>query len=276
MRSVRVPLLLLCFNFFAAGQWLNYPAPGLPRTKDGKVDLHAKTPRTLDGKPDLSGVWHVYSEPPEEKQRLFGPDLDQLAVPGMDSTTISKYATDILIDFPPGEIRMTSEGEAIARATREAVGKENRCLPRGIIRGALVSEVNKIIQTPSLIVIFQEGDSMMRQIYTDGRKLPIDPQPSWMGYSTGHWEKDTLVVETAGFNGRTSLDARRHPISDAMRVTERFRRRDVGHLDVEMTFDDPKSYNKPFTIKVTHLLQPDTDILEYVCLENEKDSVHTQ
>jgi hypothetical protein len=123
-------------------------------------------------------------------------------------------------------------------------------------------------------VILLEADSAFRQIYTDGRKLPPDPQPSWLGYSVGKWEGDTLVVETVGFNDKTWLDAIGHPHSEDMRLIERYRRRDFGHLDVDITVDDPKMYTRPFTIKVTHLLQADSDILEYFCAENEKDRPH--
>src|SRR5262249_35362007 len=153
--------------------------------------------------------------------------------------------------------------------TRRREGKEisplEQCLPAGIPRATLLSEVQKIVQAPGLILVMHELDGMPRQIYTDGRPLPKDPNPSWLGYSIGRWENTTLVVDTIGFNDRTWLDGRGHPRSEAMHITERYQRRDVGHLDIEITFDDPKSYNKPFTIKVTHLLQADTDILEYLC-----------
>ncbi|MBZ5631616.1 MAG: hypothetical protein LAO55_00690 [Acidobacteriia bacterium] len=132
----------------------------------------------------------------------------------------------------------------------------------------------KIVQTPGLIVMLLEGDGTSRQVYTDGRKFPGDPQPLWMGYSVGRWEGDTLVVETRGINDKTWLDALGHPHSEDMRVTERFHRRDFGHMDVQITIDDPKTYTKPFSVKVTHRLLPDTDILEWYCAENEKDRKH--
>jgi hypothetical protein len=148
------------------------------------------------------------------------------------------------------------------------------CLPIGIPFSFLLPDPNKIVQAPGLIVIMYEIDGMHRQIYTDGRTLPKDPQPSWLGYSTGKWQSDTLVVQTAGFNDKASLDGMGHPHSEALRVIERYHRRDFGHLDVEMTFDDPKMYTRPFTIKITQLLSADSDILEYVCNENEKDRAH--
>jgi hypothetical protein len=139
----------------------------------------------------------------------------------------------------------------------------------------MLSEPVKFVQSPKLIAILYEADDKHRQIYTDGRVLPKEfDQPAWMGYSVGRWDRDTLAVETAGFNDKTWLDIMGHPHSDALRVTERYRRRDFGHMDVEMTFDDPKMYTKPFTIKVTYELWADSDIFEFFCNENEKDRVH--
>ena len=257
-------------------QWLNYPTPGLPRLPSGKVDLAAKAPRTSDGKPDLSGVWHVQAESLEEKRRLFGPGYGTVFLPGMEPTTTSKYAGNILLDFKEGEVGMTPAAQQIfsRRARGDETFPPTLCLPVGVPLATLLSEVQKIVQTPGLILVTHELDGMPRQIYTDGRKLPADPAPSWLGYSTGRWDGDTLVVETVGVNDKVWLDLRGHPRSEAMRTTERYTRRDVGHLDVAITFDDPKTYTKPFTVKFTHLLQADTDILEYVCNENEKDRAH--
>ena len=147
----------------------------------------------------------------------------------------------------------------------------------GIPLADLLSEPIKIVQSPRLTVILYEVDNVRRQIFTDGRKLPKEfDYPAFHGYSVGHWERDVLVVETAGFNDRTPLDSMGHPHSEALRITERFRRRDFGHLDVEMTFDDPLMYTKPFTIKVPHDLLADSDIFESYCDENEKDRAHLQ
>ena len=259
-----------------SAQWLNYPTPGIPRLPDGKPDLAAKAPRTRDGRPDLSGVWHVQAESLEEKRRLFGPNVGVISVPGMEPTTTSKYAVNILLDFTPGEIVMTPAAQAIfdRRRKNDTDLPTTHCLPMGTPLATLVSEVQKIVQTPGLILVMHEIDGIPRQVYTDGRSLPVDPTPSWLGSSVGRWDGETLVVQTVGLNDRVWLDVGGHPRSEAMRMTERYRRRDVGHLDVEFTFDDPKYYNKPFTVKVTHLLQADTDILEYVCNENERDRAH--
>ena len=270
--------MLLCLAAAAVqAQWVNYPSPGLPRGKDGKVLLNAPAPRTKDGKPDLSGVWHVQPTGLAEMKRLFGNDVDALDVPGMEAHTISKYGISVLVDFKPEDSPLRKEvAEEIARNNRHETGIDNlaRCLPGGIPLGTMLSEFTKIVQTPGLTLVMHELDNATRQIYTDGRPFPKAPSGSWLGSSTGHWERDTLVVETIGFNGKAPLDIIGNPRSEKMRITERYRRRDVGHLDVEITFDDPVAYSRPFTIKVTHELQPDTDVLEYFCNENEKDRVH--
>jgi hypothetical protein len=274
-------ILTTLFLMLAAGahaQWLNYPAPGVPRTRDGKVNLAAPAPK-LNGKPDLSGVWHVQPSGLPEMKRLFGPDVDAIQVPGMEITTISKYGLNIFADFKPEEVPMRPEAGAImARRAPDAPNPEQLpstyCLPLGFPLVTMLSEVSKISQAPGLTVIMLELNNGYRQIYTDGRKLPVDPNPSYMGYSTGHWEGETFVVESIGFKDKGWLDVFGHPQSESMHITERYHRRDFGHLDVEYTFNDPKMYTKPFTIKTTHELQADSDILEDVCGENEKDRAH--
>jgi hypothetical protein len=275
MRKLCILFVLLASN--ASAQWLNYPTPGTPRTHDGKPNLAAPSPRASNGQPDLSGVWHVEPTPLEEMKRLFGPEVGKVTVPGMEPDTVSKYAFNILLDFKPEDAPMRPEAMALFLERARGMGRDlpaTRCLPLGIPLSTMVSEVSKIVQTPGLILIMLETDSATRQIYMDGRPHPKDPHPSWLGYSVGKWEGDTLVVDTIGFNDKTWLDALGHPHSEEMRIVERYRRRDFGHMDVETTIEDPKMYTKPFTIKVTHQLQPDTDILEYFCNENEKDRAH--
>lgn len=264
-----LPMAVLTSSVFA--QWLGYPAAGIPRTPDGKPNLTAKTPRTSDGKPDLSGVWHVDPTSLAELKGLFGDGVDTLDVPGMEVDTISKYAVNILLDFKPEDAPMRPETAAILRTTKGYVGG---CVPLGIPLTYLVSEPDEIVQTPRQVVMMFESDGTHRQIHTDGRPLPKDPEPTWLGYSVGKWEGDTLVVETIGFNDRTVLDVIGHPHSDALRLVERYQRRDFGHMDVEVTFDDPKMYTKPFSIKFTQTLLADSDVLENVCTENEKDLAH--
>ena len=149
-----------------------------------------------------------------------------------------------------------------------------RCLPEGVPRADLISFPFKIVQTPQQLVLMYEIDNTRRQIYTDGRKLPMDPSPAWLGYSVGRWEGETLVVDTAGFNDQVLIDGGGHPHSEQLRIQERFHRIDFGHMDLQITIDDPKMYTKPLTFKVTQLLLPDTDILESFCAENERDRAH--
>jgi hypothetical protein len=282
MRSQRLLLLSAVFSAGVSAQWLNFPAPGTPRTRDGKPNLTAPAPRTLDGKPDLSGVWRHEITPVAELRRLYGDGIDaasKVEVPGMEATANHKYSRNILIDFNPRESPMRPEAVEIMRERAARSDPAEVCAlgQFGIPLAGLLAEVIKIVQSPRMTIVLYEIDNLHRQIYTDGRALPREfAYPAYLGYSAGRWERDVLVVETAGFNGKTRLDLMGHPQSDAMRITERFRRRDFGHLDVEMTFDDPKMYTKPFTIKVPHDLLADSDLFEMFCNENEKDRPHLQ
>ena len=268
--------IILAGGFLCAhAQWVNHPTPGAPRTRDGKVNLAAPAPR-LNGKPDISGIWQVEATPLGELNRLFG-DVEALAVPGDDPRTFSKYLFNILADVKPEDSPLRPEFNELFGKRVQTIGLDSptsHCLPGGLPFGMLLPFPTKIVQTPGLIVMLLEGDGTSRQVYTDGRKHPADPQPLWMGYSVGRWEGDTLVVDTRGFNDKSWLDGLGHPHSEDLRVTERFRRRDFGHMDVEITIDDPKTYTKPFSFKVTFRLLPDTDIMELYCAENEKDRKH--
>jgi hypothetical protein len=269
---------LSIFSTGAHAQWLNFPTPGTPRTASGKPNLTAPAPRAADGKPDLSGVWMHELTSAEEMRRLYGAIIDaeiKVQVPGMEIGTQHKYAFNILLDFKPGESPMRPD---TAKLLQQRTANQN---PADVCNGVpgfplagLLSEPIKIIQAPRETVILYEVDNLHRQVFTDGRKLPKEFDfPAFLGYSVGHWEGDVFVVETGGFNDKTPFDTMGHPHSDALRITERFRRRDFGHLDVEMTFDDPKMYSRPFAIKIPHDLLADADIFEMFC-ENEKDRTH--
>ena len=229
-----------------AAQWLRQPTAGIPRNADGKPNLSAPAPRTADSHPDLSGLWRR-------------PSL--------------KYALNIAVALKPGEV--ASWAEALVNQRSEDLAKDymsTLCLPSGPANATSI-DMAKIVQTPSLIVILL-ADLTYRQIFIDGRPLEKDPNPNWMGYSVGRWVEDTLVVESAGFNDRTWLDALGHPHTEALHTTERYRRLDFGRMELEYTLDDPNAYAKPWTIKINMLLAPDTEMLEYVCNENEKDHSH--
>jgi hypothetical protein len=258
-------------------QWLNFPAQGIPRTKDGKPNLSAATPRAATGKPDLSGVWSTDPTPFEEMERLFG-DLKPFAVPGDDPRTFTKYFLNIFADFRPEDVPFRPEAAQAFKRHMETTTNDQapttRCLPAGIPMGDLLPLPRRVIHAPGVLTVVYEGINPHRMIYTDGRKLPVDPQPAWMGYSVGRWDGDTLVVESSGFTGRSWLDGIGHARSEATRITERIRRRDFGHLEIDVTIDDPGTYTKPFSVRYTQTLVPDTDVLEYICNENEKDRVH--
>ena len=276
---------LVFLAFLSAGasaQWLNFPTPGIPRTRDGKPNLSAPTPRTAEGRPDLSGVWMHDGTSFAELKRLYGDTRVEEAratqALGMEIDTQSKYAFDILIDINPEDSPLRPEAAEIMRQRNAAYDPADPCAEFiSFPLAGLLSEPIKIIQAPRLTAILYEVGNLHRQIFTDGRKLPKEFNlPAYLGYSVGHWERDVFVVETAGFNDKAPLDDMEHPRSEALRVTERFHRRDFGHMDVEMTFDDPKMYTRPFTIRVPHTLMADTDIFEMVCNENEKDGIHMQ
>lgn len=274
-------LFFLTFGLSAAmhAQWLNYHDPGVPRTRDGKVNLTAPAPKDPTGKPDLSGVWMHETTTAAEMRRLFGSVIDDaisVDAPGMEIGTQHKYSVNILLEHQPEAAMLRPE--AVERMRKgNASHLADACTPGfsfGFPRAGLLSEPIKIVQAPKLTMILYEAANFHRQIYTDGRKLPGEINvPAFYGYSAGRWEGDTLVVETAGFNDKIALDGMGHPRSEALHTTERFRRRDFGHLDYEITFDDPKMYTKPFTVKIPHELLPDADVFENFC-ENEKDQVH--
>jgi hypothetical protein len=180
-----------------------------------------------------------------------------------------------MADYKPGEISMSPEAERLLAETRakgEVAANSANCLPAGPPLVDIFPSPRRFVQTPGILVILSEGDPA-RQIHLDGRKLPVDPQPAWEGYSVGRWEGDTLVVETIGVNERAPLDGMGHPRSTGSRLTERLRRRDYGHIDVQVQIDDPY-YSRPIVMKYTQTLVPDDDLLEWICAENEKDVSH--
>jgi hypothetical protein len=241
--------LAVLFAAAAPAQWLDFPTRGVPRTKDGKPDLSAPAPKQPDGKPDFSGVWNT----------KFG------------------YTVNIAKDLKPEEVAFQPWAEALYKHRLETQGKEDPqayCVLSGMPREHVVPYPFKILHSNGLIVFLYEALHSYRQIYMDGRPLPKNPNPTWMGYSIGRWEGDTLVVESSGFVDNNWLDNGGHPGTESMRMTERFRRPDFGHIDLQITIDDPKAYKKPWTVNLQFTAAPDTDLIEYVCSENEKDVKH--
>ena len=260
---MRVAAVLFVISTPVLAQWLNYPTAGVPKNAKGQPDLTAPTPKTTDGKPDFSGMWEPLKNkpcPPEGCADFQTPqEFANIGWSLKGGLPYQKWAADVR------KARMAENG-------KDDPG--SHCLPTGIVKLHTAALLKKIIQTPGLLVILNERNMNFRQIFTDGRPQLQDPQPTFNGYSTGKWEGDTLVVETSGFRDGIWLDVSGHPITDAAKVTERFRRVSYGRLEIDLTIDDPKAYTKPWTVKLIQLLQADTDLMDSICLENEKDMKH--
>ena len=250
-KTVAAAAVMLAVPLIGNAQWDPYPWKRVPRTSDGKVDLKASTQRTSYGKPDLSGFWM-----PE----------DQV-----------KYLLNLAADMKPEEIPLTPWGRDLYNQRIANNGKDHpgvSCLPSGIPEKDNIPDGLKLVQTEDLVLLLHESRTIYRQIFTDGRPLPKNPQPAWMGYSIGHWDGDTLVVETIGQNGRTWLDMRGLPGTERLKVTERYHRPRIGHMDIDVTIDDPQAYTKPWNVKLAWRLEPDTDLIESICEENNRDPGH--
>jgi hypothetical protein len=248
-------------------QSLSHRDPAIPRLKDGRPNLSAPAPR-LNGKPDLSGVWQAERTPVSEFTRVLGPGFSAIQP---DYNDVTKHVLNMFWDVPPAEWPLRPEAAALTEQ-RQKGGQEfptTYCRPGSLPASLLILDF-KIVQAARQIVMLPGNGDPPRQIYIDGRSLPKDPEPSWMGSSVGRWQGETLVVDTMGLKDSAWLDGFGHPRSQAMRITERYRRRDFGHMDLEMTFDDPTYYTRPFGFKTALTLMPDTDVLEYVCMENQR------
>jgi len=247
-------------------QWLNYPTAGVPKAANGKPNLSAPAPKTADGKPDFSGIWQAFRG--VTSRRCPTGECEELR------------DTDHWLNFGaglPGGLPYQPWAAATLKEREDQLGKDDPtsyCLPLGVPRLLVAPGFKKIVQTPGLLVILNERNAGFRQIFTDGRPLPEDPQPSWDGYSTAKWAGDTLVVETNGLRDGMWLDRSGSPITEAAKVTERFRRPNYGHLEIEVTMDDPKAYTKAWTTKITENIVLNTELLDDICAEGEKDMKH--
>ena len=244
-RSGMLALAVVCVTAGTAdAQWLSLPLPGTPRTSDGKPNLNAPAPRTADGKPDLSGIWRA--DTPRYNETIVPEGAEAPMLPW--AAELYKRRVDALGSDRPGRF----------------------CMPHSVPDAMTVPNLPfKILQTPGVTVALFEEFHKYRQIHTDGRQLPDDPDPAWYGYSVGRWEDETFVVDTAGFKEGSWLDNSGHPHTDALRVTERFRRVNFGRLELVVTIDDPKAYSRPWTAQTMgFVLQPDTELLEHLCENN--------
>jgi len=244
-------------------QWPTYPTAGVPRTADGKFDTTAAAPRTPDGKPDLSGIWNYAGV----LGFRGGPP------PPPPGTPVQATFWNIEAGFKEG-LPFQPWAAELRKQRMSTNSKDNpdaACLPLGLMQLHTHSQPRKMVQTRDLIVVIYEANGGLRQIFMDGRPAPNnDPQPWWFGYSRGRWEGDTLVVETTGFRDDVWLDVNGAPLTSAGKLTERFRRPNFGTLEIDITIDDPKAYTKPWTVRVNQRLLVDTDLIEFVCLENQK------
>jgi len=275
----------------ALAQWPSYHTPG-PRTPDGKIDMTAPAPKTADGHTDFSGVWAAGGGggggagrgrgaakgkgPAPGTENAKGPAAAPAPAAASDSPPLATFFN--IGQNIPGGAPMTPWAQKVYNDRKTENSKDNpdaHCLPLGYMQLHLHPQPRKIIQTPSLMVILYEAQAGVRQIFLDGRPLPKnDPQPWWYGYSIGHWDGDALVVESTGFRDDVWLDVNGTPLTNTGKITERFRRPNFGTLQIDITIEDPKAFTKPFTVRVNQRLMPDTELIEFICNENEKSDAH--
>ena len=244
-----VIIFTLCVALQA--QWAKVPPAKIPRTPDGKPNLSATAPKLPDGKPDLSGIWQPLN---------------------------NRYVQNIAADLRAEDVPYQPWAKALFDERKTgAHSKEDQpanCLPQGVPRIDAAPAPWKLVQTPGFIVVIYEAFNLWRQIFLDGREVATDAPPSWLGYSTGTWQGETLVVDTKSFNGKAWIDQLGRPSTEALHVIERFHRKDFGHLEIQITIDDPKAYTKPWTVTEQFRLLPDAELMEDICNENNRDLEH--
>jgi hypothetical protein len=271
----------------ASAQWLKYPTAGVPHKTDGHVDMFAPAPRMPDGKPDFSGIWttgepydrrgHGLSSPKD----LPGPRDPQNSRPAQtpgDPTAIvgSRQMANIGIDLPGG-LPYQPWLAALTKVRTDNLAKDDphiRCLPDNFLRAYGMPHLLKFVHKPGLLVVLNEVDAGYRQVFTDARPLPVDPNPSWQGYSSGKWSGDTLIIDTIGLRDDTWIDWNGSVLTEAAKVREQIRRPDFGHLEIEVTVDDPKAYTKPWTVQLKQRIVVDTEIVDEICAEGEQSLKH--
>jgi len=261
LHSAAAVLIFAALSPLVFAQYLGYPTAGVPKTPDGKPNLSAPAPRTADGHPDLSGMWGW------ESRANCGAKCND--------TQVGREFINIASNLKGGPPYQPWAAEVVKQRTADQVKDPNvHCMPRGAPRIWTDDYYKRIIQIPERLIILTERNIQYRQIHTDGRPLPVDPNPTWNGYSTGKWEGDTLVIHTIGFRDDLWLDSIGNPLTEAGKTTERIRRQNFGTLEIEITIDDPKAYKAPWTVTLKQPLILDSELLDYYCLENEKDAVH--
>jgi len=287
---VTIAFVLLCTPLASnhlAAQWLKYPTPGVPRKADGKVDMSAPSPRMANGKPDFSGIWTTgdafdrralgLSSPKDLAAPKDPQSFTNAQSPG-DPTAIvgSRQMANIGIDLPGG-LPYQPWLVPIVKERTDNLAKDDphiRCWPDNFIRAYGMPHLLKFVHNPGLLLMLNEMNAGYRQVFTDARPLPVDPNPSLQGYSSGKWSGDTLVIDTIGLRDDTWIDWNGSVVTQAAKVREQIRRPDFGHLEVLVTVDDPKAYTKPWTVTLRQRIVVDTELIDEVCLENEQSLKH--
>jgi len=251
-------------------QWIHYPTAGVPKTSSGAPNLTAKAPRA-GGKPDFSGMWEMKGKALGCGELIRGETGECI-----EKDKLSVLTRNIAEDLPGGLPYQPWAAELVKQRMKQGGTEDphSKCMPPNFPRAFTLPHIQKVVQTPGLLVILDEFNASYRQIFTDGRPLPVDPQPSWNGYSTGRWEGDALVVNSIGFRDDLWLDMVGNPLTSAAKVTERFRRPNYGTLAVDVTVDDAKAYTKPWTVKLNLSVVLGTEMIDEICLENEKSMQH--
>lgn len=270
-----------------AAQWIKYPTAGIPRKADGKVDVSAPAPRMADGKPDFSGIWTT-AEPNSRRSGALSSPKEQAAANGTSRPTVaagpgdqaaitaSRQMANIGVDLPGG-LPYQPWLVPLVKERTDTLAKDDphiRCFPDNFIRAYGLPHLLKFVQTPNLLVVLNEMNAGYRQVFLDGRPLPKDPTPSWQGYSSAKWSGDTLVIDTIGLRNDTWIDWNGSVVTEAAKVREQIRRPDFGHLEVQVTVDDPKAYTKPWTVTLIERIVADTELIDEICLESERSLQH--
>jgi hypothetical protein len=278
-RMLRLCVAVALATASSKAQWIHYRTEGIPRKADGSLNFEAPTPRTADGKPDFSGMWWVAGDHRPCPESIGGEkDCAEkgLGLAGQQGVGLVAATGDIGYNM--------KDGLPYTPWAREELRKRNivpgagdphvRCLPSNPPRWYTLPHAQKIVQTPKLMVMLNEYNASYRQIFMDGRPLPVDPIGSWTGYSTAHWDKDTLVIESIGFRDDLWLDMKGNPMTSEAKMTERISRPKFGTMEIELTINDPKAYTKPWTSKFENFLVIDTEMMDEMCMENEKSAAH--
>jgi hypothetical protein len=256
-----------------AAQWIQYPTAGVPRKADGKVNMSGTAPRMADGKPDFSGIWTTAE--PNRRPEPLAPTGD--LNPGDPAAiTASRQMANIGVDLPGG-LPYQPWLVPIVKERTANLAKDDphiKCLPDNFLRAYGLPHLLKFVHTPNLLIVLNEMNAGYRQVFTDARPLPKNPQPSWQGYSSAKWSGDTLVIDTIGLRDDTWIDWNGSVVTEAGKVREQIRRPDFGHLEIRVTVDDPKAYTKPWTVTLKERIVVDTDLIDEICLENEQSLKH--